>query len=101
MNLKDNKGYTLVELLIIIVFISSIAFSFWASITFVSGNFWYTEKGVEKKITLTYPDALLVVDTHRNIIDYSEITVKMKSGEFKTYYLDTSILYNYDLIQQE
>ncbi len=95
-NLKSTKGFTLVELLSIIMIVAV-----WAGVIGIGvmGNQWYEEAGVLRKIKLEHPAATEIVDTQRNIFRYSIITVREDMAN-KKYYLDTNILFDYRIIEK-
>lgn len=95
--LKGNKGFTMVELLVVMAIIYIIAMV----PVVLMGNFWYTEAGVLKKIKLDNSTAVEVVDTERNVLRYSVVTVKNKDGGYEKYLLDTDILFNYEVKELE
>lgn len=97
--LKNNKGFTLVELLIVIFIIGTVFVCAGVIGTAIMGNQWYTETGVLRKIQLEHPAATEIIDTQRNVWRYSVITVR-EDAVNKKYYLDTNILFNYKVYEK-
>ncbi len=95
--LKKNNGLTLAELLITALMISIIILSGYVFLvkTVCQGNFWYTETGVLKELQIDHPNITAVLKTTRYVFHKSVITVK-EDGKKRNYYLDTSILWNYE-----
>ncbi len=93
--LRANKGFTIIEVLVVMAIIYSIAMV----PVLLMGNFWYTQEGVLKKIKLKYPNSgvVEVVDTQRNILKYSVVTVLQKDGTYKKYTVDSDIFFNYEI----
>jgi len=96
--LKNNKGFTLIELIIVVVIMFIVVGFFGIGVigTGIMGNQWYTEAGTLRKIQLEHPAVTEILDTQRNVWSYSVITVK-ENGINKKYYLDSNILFNYKI----
>jgi len=101
-NIRKSKGFTLIELLLAIAVIVIIVIGVWVvGISgIIMGNFWFTEAGVLKKIQLQHSDVTRIVDVERSVWSYSAITVQ-DGEERKILYLDSDILFNYDVGEAE
>jgi len=91
-NSLNGKGFILIELLITIALIVIVVI--WG--LSIGGNQWFTEETVLRKLRAEHPNVTEIVDTQRNIWNYSEIKVK-ENGKLKTYLLDSNILFNYEI----
>jgi len=92
--LKNSKGFTLFELLAVIIMISCFAGVVFQAVAMVTGNFYFTERGILKELKVSHPTVSEILSTKRNIYSNSQIMV-LENGEKKTYCLDSSILFNY------
>ncbi|HPW34460.1 MAG TPA: prepilin-type N-terminal cleavage/methylation domain-containing protein [Candidatus Paceibacterota bacterium] len=101
--MKNSKGFTLVELLIVVVMVAIV---FVALPTVFMGNFWYTEEGVlrELKNGGMVTGNAIIIRTERNIWKSSQIEISDSFGNSYGSYncvaifdLDTNILFNYKL----
>ncbi len=93
--LRKNNGFTLVELLISMVFVGIIVGWFLCYLVLGKGNFWYTEEGVLKELRVTRPNVTEIVKTQRNVFSKSVITVK-EDGAIRDFCLDSDIFWNYE-----
>jgi hypothetical protein len=59
-------------------------------------NIYFTRSGVLKAIQAENPGATEVLETYRNLVDYSIIIVK-ENGRHQAYLLDTNMLFSYTL----
>ncbi|MFW9880764.1 MAG: type II secretion system protein [Candidatus Thorarchaeota archaeon] len=91
----NKKGYTLVEILIVIACIAIVALVNIGVIALACGNYWYTEEGVERQLKIDHPNITRVLRTQRNVFSFSVITVE-EDGRRVEYCLDTGIFFNYE-----
>jgi hypothetical protein len=92
---KRNTGYTLIELItvVMIAVIGIIAVVWFGAIG--SGNYWYTESGVLRELRIDHPNVTEIVKTTRNVFADSVITVN-EDGAVHNYCLNSNILFNYE-----
>lgn len=97
--MKNNKAFTLVELLIVFVIIfilvGVIGFGIFGAL--LKGNYWFSEDSALKAIHFENPNIVSVVKIQRNVFDYSVIYVEDSDGARYIYNLDTNILWNHDV----
>lgn len=93
MRQKSRKGFTLVELVIVIVFIMMLLV-IPAIFGVICGNYWYTEAGVLHDLQVDHPEITSVVKTERHVFSDSVITVETAKGR-QVYYLDTNVMTNH------
>ena len=93
---KQNAGYTLVELIIVIAFIATAVATSVGFGLIGSGNYWYTEGGVLKELQIDHPNVTEIVKTERNVFADSVIMVK-EDGVLHNYCLNSNALFNYTL----
>ena len=97
----NAKGFTFIELLMVIAMVAIIGFYLVVARTICLGNQWFTSDGVLSKIQITETNAVSVATYQRNVFKKSVITVKMKDGSYKNFLLDSDILFNYALTDQK
>ena len=90
---KYNRGYTLIELLIVI---AVVGIWFFGVKLVYQGNFWFQTESALRELQATHSSVAKVLTTQRNIFDKSVLLIENKDGSRKEYCLDTSILFNYD-----
>lgn len=97
---QSKKGYTLIELLIVIAIVSILAFWLIAIPVSIRGNFWWTGQGVLSQLQEERPAVTKILNSksQRNIFGYSKITALENSRE-KLYCLDTNILFDYKIAE--
>jgi prepilin-type N-terminal cleavage/methylation domain-containing protein len=91
-----NKGFTLVELLTVLVVCACLAVIVLFIWSIIGGNQWYTEQGVLRHIRVTNPEATSIT-SERHVLSKSIIVTRDNDGRVRTHELDTNILFNYDL----
>jgi hypothetical protein len=64
------------------------------------GNYWFSEEGALFAVQRDNPKYTEVVYIQRNPFAYGEIEVKNEKGEKKTFYLDTDIFWNIDVLEE-
>ncbi len=92
---NSQEGFTIIELLILIVVLAFFTALIVGILTLCMGNFWITEDGVLRKIQFRNPQAVQILDVERRVWDYSLVTVKNKDGTQTTYIVDANVLFNY------
>ena len=95
--MKKSKGFTLIELMIIISIFIIIIFGFGFIGVGIMGNYWYTQDNVLKEIRVDHPEIVEIIKDKRKIWSYSEIIVENKKGERQIFLLDTNCMFNYSL----
>lgn len=95
MKKKNQKGFTLIELMIVVGLVSVIGVLF-CYFALGAGNFWCTESGVERQLKAEHPEIAEIVTINRGIWGSSRVLVKTKDGVSQTYCLDSNILFNYE-----
>jgi len=95
-----QKGFTAVEAMVVLCLLFFIAvpilyLAFWC--TLVCGNFYYLDSGILQELQIDHPEVESVRRTKRNVWDYSKIRVMNDDGTESCYYLDTNVLFNYEL----
>ncbi len=68
---------------------------------FMTANCFYREAAVKTQLKAEHPEIATVISFERNIIDFSEIRVMNNSGQLKTFCLNTSIKFDYFLVECE
>ena len=101
MNVRDQRGFTLIELIIVvgIIFIVFGIFGFGLIGGVACGNYWYTEAGVLRDLRIDHPEISRVLRSHRHAWGYSVIEVENEDGSRANYELDTDILFDYEFHQ--
>jgi len=97
---NKEKGYTLIELLIVIIFIGFLASILIGGITMLRGNCYWSEETALELLKEEHPSVskILISKSERNIWQYSKIVV-LENGKQKTYCLDTNILFDYKILE--
>ena len=96
--MRDNKGYTLVEVMIVVQICAILCLVFVPVIAVTMGNFYFTDDSIMKKVQRDYPDALEVYDTNRHVFAYSEAIVLFPKDEngkdvYKVFLVDSCITF--------
>jgi prepilin-type N-terminal cleavage/methylation domain-containing protein len=89
-----NKGFTSVELIVVIVILAlgfAVGFGVFGVL---KGNFWYSEDKVFQVLKSEHPQITELVSTQRHVFGKSIIKVR-ENGAVRIYYLDTNVLFNY------
>lgn len=92
--MMSSRGFSLLELLILVKIIFLLFIITVLATTIVEGNFWFKEEGVLKSLQIEHSNITKIVKYERNVWQYSKIEVEEGGGR-KIYFLDTSILWNY------
>lgn len=101
MNKHSQKGYTLVELMIVIVAISIMFFGIIVPFVVVKNNAIFTDAGMTSQLIKERPSVKEVVKIQRNLFSYSVVTVRMQDGTTATICLDSDIFANYEFVSCE
>ena len=96
-NLKNRRGYTLIELLISIISLLVMLVVAVMILLLPSANFWITEDGVLKAAKVANPASAEILQFERNAISLSKIVVRNSDGTQSTYEVNSNILFNYTL----
>lgn len=99
-----RSGMSLVEMLVVLVILLAIAFvGFYLVVycTIFAGNFWIQESGALKEVQKNHPEAVSVVDLDRSIWSATKVEVENQDGTRSTYWIDTSILQDHELVEEE
>jgi len=99
--MKKKAGFTLLELLILMVLIGGVVLGFGFIGGVCMGNFWVSEGSALDAVQFINPSAAEVVKLERHVWGYSKAVVKDDEGNEKSYYLDACILQNTDAIPVE
>ena len=94
---KSQRGYTLYELLIVIVVFSVALSLVLMLICLPMANFWITEKGALKAAKVANPASAEILKIQRNTISFSEIVVQNSDRTLTIYEVDSNVLFNYKL----
>ena len=96
---KMMRAFTLVELMITIVLITFIGGVVGLGLigAVCKGNEWFTPEGVLMELKNQDPNIIDVVTYKRKVYRKSVVTAKLKNGALREYYLDSNILFNYEL----
>lgn len=101
MDQKNNRGFTLIELMMLIAMIGVLVLFIGGGCTLAKGNLWCTTEGLEKQLKAEHPEVDFVYGTERHVFDYSIVRAKLKDGQNKNFLLDSDILFNYVILQEE
>lgn len=93
--MANKRGFTLIELIIVIAVIVIIIGWFGAGGIILKGNYWFTEESVLKELRIDYPNVSSILKTERNVYSYSKILVENKDGSRAIFLLDSNVLFNY------
>lgn len=93
---KHNRGYTLIELMIVIAIVAILVVWFVGVKVICQGNFWFQTESALRELQASHSTVSKVLTTQRNIFDKSVLLIENKDGSRKEYCLDTSILFNYE-----
>lgn len=63
----------------------------------IKANFWFAEPGVLKELRLQHPSIDSVMKVERNMFSRSVVTVHWAEGRTSDFFLDSDILFNYEL----
>ena len=100
----NKKGFTVLELLVLISIFGIILGYGVVYKGFFAGNYWFAENDVLRKIQLQDNTVEKVIDTERNVFFKSIIVTSQKgeNGQSLTRYwkLDTNILFSYKVIEK-
>lgn len=91
---RDNRGYTFIELMLVIGIISIIFVGVVASTAFFAGNMWFLEDDVLRCAQNEDDNVEKIAMVDRNVFDYSVVTVLLKDYTKVKYYVDTSIIFD-------
>ena len=103
---KGQEGFTLVELMIVVVIIGIVVVGIGIIGTGVMGNYWFTENGVVEQLQEENPEVGVTTmynsGTNRNVWRSSVIVVNTSEGRM-TCKLDTDVFFDYSFseCQQE
>jgi hypothetical protein len=67
--------------------------------TFPTWNIYYTQDGIFREIHTFHPEAARLIRTKRHCFSYSEAVVVDFYGNTTTYYINTNILFNYEVFK--
>ncbi|HCC22885.1 TPA: hypothetical protein DF272_01765 [Candidatus Falkowbacteria bacterium] len=96
-SLRCERGYTLVELMIVFVVVVALFWAVLVPIMAIKNNLWFTNTGVMMQLKGELDnDAVEFVRSEANFNDYSVITVRI-DGQLQLYCLDTDVFYLYEL----
>jgi hypothetical protein len=97
--LTSSRGVTLIEILLGLALVAVIVtvFGFGLLGGVIMGNEWYSEAGVLKAIRVDHPEAKTVLISNRCFYKKSEFVVEGEDGRRAKYYLDSNILFSYDI----
>lgn len=96
---NKQKGYTLVELIIVVFLLCMVVVVGGGVFGLSRANCWYRESGVLRELRIMHPEAREVLKSERNFVSYSEITVRNEDGTIVVYALDSNIMFNYNFIK--
>ena len=95
--MRNNKGFTVIELMFVMV-ITMILLGYGVIYSAIlAGNFWFTEDGVLRKIQIQDETAVSVIDSNRNVFWDSGVTVIDKDGDKTDWKVDANILFDYEV----
>ncbi|MDD5650680.1 MAG: prepilin-type N-terminal cleavage/methylation domain-containing protein [Candidatus Nanoarchaeia archaeon] len=89
-----NKGFTLIELMVVIVIIVLLFVVGFGIFGILKGNFWYSEDKVFQVLKTERPEITELISTQRHVFGKSIIKVR-ENGAVRIYYLDTNVLFSY------
>lgn len=95
-----HRAFTLIELLIVVAILLIFVIGFGVIGTGLMGNYWYTHETVLDKLQVNHPEIVEVIDSNRNVWGRSEIIAEDSEGNRHTFLLDTNILFNHELEEQ-
>lgn len=94
LRMTGNKGFTVIELLLVIVVVGVlvIGIGFYGGIC--KGNFWVGEESALKAIQRIDPTIVSVFSLERYIWGYSKVVAIDKNGDQREFSIDANILQN-------
>lgn len=95
--LKNQKGFTVVELMVVVTFFAIVVGWLGGACLIAKGNYWFTEDGIARELRVYYPSVNKILTTHRNVYEFSEVFVENNDGSRSRFLLDTNVLFNYTL----
>ncbi len=98
--MRGERGFTLIELMIVFVATGVIVGVVSACCALCAGNFWYSEQGVLRALQSDHPNITKVELIERHVYDYSIVVAKQGDQEMM-FFLDSNMLFNYKFQRAE
>ncbi|MBI4142514.1 prepilin-type N-terminal cleavage/methylation domain-containing protein [Candidatus Uhrbacteria bacterium] len=92
----DARGFTLIELMIVVAFGFIIGVGYAFISTVIRGNFWFTRDGALACAQFVAPSVTRVVKIDRNVFAASRVFADDPKGRRTEFSLDSDILFNAD-----